>query len=323
MHTYDIRNMIKRENKKKLTRDIAMVIILFVVAIVFIIALNLTKVFNVISPESDKALENAYNNGAKYITFDKSQLEYTGYYKLNKNEEVIYNCYSLCFDTLKYFVFVPVNKSGSNPKDPTSILTDYSFTAKLQSDAELFQMVSTDYNLSTDDLYETYGISPIIFNEVKSDRSQILAIWVLIFIVFIISGGFVILSFIHIADVTKHKAVMDLSEYGNLENVLNEINEEINEGEYFDSDNIKITENWILGFNHGHITIVNFLDIKNIEQLTKTKKVFEIMSNGYHVFIKINKTDGKVLCLPVETDCDALTILKISSRILPMGAKNK
>lgn len=300
MYTYDVRKQIRTENKKRLFGDISIVIILISMITIIMLLCDLKNPFIILTPSTDRVIEENFINGANYVRFDNSDLEFTGYYKMDQRGNVIYNCYAITIDQMKYFVFVPENRSGSDSENPDSDLTGYSFTAKLEEDDELFQMVASDYDLEADEFREQYGVSNIIFNEAKSGYKETLALWVLFISTIILSVVYVVISLLKVNKLTRSKAVRELSKYGELESVLDDINKEVNTKILYESNIIKITTNWLLVFDTGTIILLPFQDMKSIEKKKKLKMVYGHFPIGLYSCLEIVLKDDSLWRIPID-----------------------
>lgn len=310
MYTYDIKNKIIAEQRKKLLGDAVISSVLLAIAILVILSGNLTRPFHVVKPETDEELSKAYSEKVDYISLKSLELEFTGYYKTNRAGRVVYNCYATSFNELKYIVFVPAKKSGIDPKNPDRILKDYSFIAKLQKDEELFDMIHKDYEIELEEIDDYFGLSSIVFNEAKSNRNDMLALWFLFVIIVVIGITYITDSFINVFNFKRIKAVSLLSQYGNIETVLSEINLEMMNDKIFDSIYISVTKNWFISFRDGEIIIVKVSDIKTIQEESSLKKAYGLVPIGKALFIKLQMKGGESYQILTESLLDMKEIIE-------------
>lgn len=311
MYNFDIKEKIIGENKKKIMGKIVIMIVFLAMTTLFTLSGNLLSPFYVIKTNSDEELMKEYDKHKKYVSFESLELEFTGYYKTNKAGNVVYNCYATSFDKIKYFVFVPAKRSSLGQEEPEMTLKDYSFVAKIQKDEDLFQVISEDYNIETNQFSEQLGISNLIFNEAKSDRNDMLALWFLFFLILIIGIVYIINLVIHVGDIEKTKAVEALSRYGDISKVIESINQEMQNSKVFDSNYISITHNWFMSFYEGNIVIINIKNIELVEEQSIIKKAYGLIPIGKALFIKLNTRDGQSYKISIETSMESKEIIEV------------
>lgn len=297
MYVYDIRKQIRIENKTKLIGEMCIMIVLVSITALLILNCNLKNPFIVAKPTSDKMVEEKFKQGIDYVKFDGADLEFTGYYKMNEKNKIIYNCYSIKFDKLKYFVFVPANRSGEDQANPEKNLKNYSFTAKVEIDNDLFDMVARDYGLNKDEFLKAYGVSNIVFDEAKSDRLEMYALCFLFSLIVVVCIIYLVLSLRQVNEITRNKHVRQLSKYGDIDKILDTMNEEIKNGRIFDSGKVKITNHWVIGFFDGNVSIFSKSNVKNLEVKKEIRLAYGVLPAGtalYLIFSLVDQTKHKI-----------------------------
>ncbi|WP_310604419.1 hypothetical protein [Anaerosporobacter sp.] len=311
MNTYDIREQIKRENRNKLIGEIG--VVLFLLAIIFSIIFigKLSNPFHVIEGKEGLNLEKEYDAGASYVKVTDASLEFTGYYKEDKNGKILYNCYATLIGEEQFFVFVPASRSGEDIDSPEELLTNYSFTAHMHTDADLLNIVAEDYKMTTEEWIDTGVISTIVLDEANSDMTRMYIIWVALICVVLLCLAYCIVSYNNLKDIYKRKEVMDLTRYGEVDNILDCINEEVDSSLEFDSINMKITKNYLIAFINGKIYIGKRTSISKVEVVSKVKKVYGIVKLGYEDFLQIYEGDKKVFEIPSFSEVEVVEVLTI------------
>ncbi|BCN32822.1 hypothetical protein bsdtb5_41170 [Anaeromicropila herbilytica] len=292
MYCYDIRKQIRTENRRKLIGEIVIMITLVFITALILLTCNLKNPFVVVEPSNSKQLDKAYKSGVDYVRFKHVNLEFTGYYKTNESNEIIYNCYALTLDDTKYFVFVPAKDSDGNKESPKSEINNYSFTANMQKDWKLIEKVSKDYDSEKTEFLEEYGVSDIILNEAKSDRMEMYLLWALFMLIVIISLVYLVLSLLQVKLITRDKAVKKLVNYGNIQEILDSINKEVLSEKIYESGKTKLLKNWIISFDLGDIHIIPKQIIQSVTLIKEKRKVYGFFSIGEANFMELTLTDG-------------------------------
>lgn len=181
------------EKAHKIGWELVVVVIVVVITIYLNAAGFLLNPFQVAEFDSSVSIKQAYNKGTDYVKLTKVSLEFTGYYKLDADGKVVYNCYATELDGNTYFVFVPPTSSGAKLSEPLQNITDYSCIAKICEDEDLFGLVAADYNLTTKEFKKNYGVSSLVLDEARSNRVEMMVIWGLLFFAFLISVSYILL----------------------------------------------------------------------------------------------------------------------------------
>ena len=116
MNQYEIRKQIQRENGNKLFSEMGLVLFLIVIILTIIFVGKLPNPFRVVTVNDGNEIIEEYNNGLDYVKVKNASLEFTGYYKEDSDGNVRYYCYSTLIGDNKFFVFVPVSRTGDNPE---------------------------------------------------------------------------------------------------------------------------------------------------------------------------------------------------------------
>lgn len=312
MENYDVRKQILTENKNKLLSDFGLIGLFTVILILILFKGSIPNPFLLSTPNTEIELEDDYKSGKRYIRVENAVLEYTGYYKENKKGTVIYNCYITSIEDMDYFVFVPASRSGDNPEDPENILYNYTFTAKISKDKELFDMVASDYDMTVDEFIKSYGVSDKVLNEARSDRKNIFVIWGFIFLFILGEIGYIVVRFLNMSKIEENRYIEELNRYGEINTVLDDINEDVRTNLKYNSTNVKIGEKWFVGFGLGKIFITTIDEIADTEKLTKAKKAYGFVKLGYYeLFLKIRSKDDREFVFTIESDNEAEEIFNI------------
>ncbi|SFR62741.1 hypothetical protein [Anaeromicropila populeti] len=137
--------------------------------------------FEIKTVKSDKQIEKAYYDDISYIKLEQQSLDFSGYYKMDKDGKIVYNCYVAEFDETKFFVFIPNDKSVDESGNAKEELKDYNLIGRLKEDEKLFEMVAEDYQLSAEEVRDKYNISSIIIDEAGAKRQEVGFIWITLF----------------------------------------------------------------------------------------------------------------------------------------------
>lgn len=311
MYEYDIRNQIRAENRNKLFGEACVMAVVLIVLLLFIRGIHTENPFYRSSPKTDGEVEELYKKGNLFVEFDSVDLSFTGYYKEDKKGKKIYNCYKFRIEKLDYFVFVPLVRSGEDLENPNERLEGYSFKGKMKQDRPLFEMVAKDYSLGVDGFMEEYYVSPIIMDEVKDDRGKIILVWIL-FALLLVGYGLYIIWALRRADKPENcRALSNLGGKDEMDRLLDEINKEILEVKVFDTNKIKITQQWFLAFYDGNIIISLRKQIQSVKAVEKVKKAYGISKIGQRYFVEIILENGKTHEIPIEEENDYVEILEI------------
>ncbi|WP_167957712.1 hypothetical protein [Anaerosporobacter faecicola] len=314
MNTYEVRKQIQKENKNKLIGEIGMVLFLLVILCCIVFVGRLSNPFHVLDSKNGKDLVKEYEAGTDYVKVRNATLEFTGYYKEDKNNNILYNCYATVIGEEKFFVFVPAKRSGKDPKDPDKTLSNYSFTARMHKDSELLSVVAKDYELTVEELVETDVISTIVLDEADLDLTRMYIIWIALICVILLCILYCIISYVHLKSIYKRKEILELQKYGPIDEVLDAINEEVANHLVFDSIALKITEQYLLAFRSGKVYIQKCKYITNVLITSKVKKAYGIVKLGYENFLQIYEGEQVVFELPMENEIEAKEILEVMNR---------
>lgn len=193
MHHLDIRNQGQNDKKNRLSIEVA-VILLMITTVIFIMLENhhINNPFKVLKPSINEDLTKRYEEGVRYLKVDSAELVFTGYYREDEKGNIKYNCFKTSFGDMEYFVFVPVKRSGGNPENPSLSLENYSFLGKLEKGNEILDYVAKNYDISVDDFMKEYQVSSIIINEANSDRTQMIVLWCVLFLLICLGMCYII-----------------------------------------------------------------------------------------------------------------------------------
>lgn len=311
MYEYDVRNQIKTENKSKLFGEASIMAIVLAAIICIMYTVRIDNPFGIDSPKMDKEISDMYEKGDRYISLDSVDLSYTGYYKEDKEGNAIYNCYKLTMDELAYFVFVPLERSGENLENPEVLLSDYSLEGKLRKDEALLEIVSKDYNSDMDTFMKEYHVSSIMIDEARNDRGQVMLVWGLFALLLLGYIIYIVWSLSRAGNPKNRREIRKLGEKEELDTILDEINKEVSKQKQFDTNRVKITDNWFLAFYDGNIVITSRNKIYSVRGIEKVKKAYGIAKIGFRSFIEIVLENGFTYEIPIEESKDYEEILEI------------
>ena len=311
MNTYDIRKQIQKENKNKLISEVGMVLFLFVLVFCLIFVGNLSNPFHVLEAQNGIDLMKEYEAGVDYVNVTNASLEFTGYYKEDKNGKIIYNCYATIIGDEKFFVFVPTSRSGADPNNPEELLNNYSFTARMHTDPDLLSMVAKDYDMTTEEWIDTGIISTVVLDEAGSELTRMYVIWGAIICVILLCLVYCITSYNNLKNIYKRKEVMNLAQYGEIDTILDCINNEVEKKLEFDSVNMKITKNYLIAFMSGKMYLGKRELISKVEIISKVKKAYGFVKLGYEEFLQIYEGDKTVFEMPIFNEAEATEVISI------------
>lgn len=311
MDTYDIRRQIQKANKSKLISEVGMVLFLLVIIFCLIFAGNLSNPFHVLDAKNGKDLMKEFKAGVDYVKVTDASLEFTGYYKEDKNGKILYNCYATVIGDEKFFVFVPASRSGEDPSNPDELLTNYSFTARMHTAPDLLSIVANDYEMTTEEWIDTGIISTVVLDEANSDLIRMYIMWGALISVVLLCIAYCIISYNNLKNIYNRKEVINLSQYGEIDRVLDCINDEVKKKLEFDSVNMKITKNYLIAFTNSKIYLGKRALISKVELISKVKKVYGIIKLGYEDFLQIYEGDKEVFEIPILNEVEAAEVLAI------------
>lgn len=311
MNIYDIRNQIKRENKLKLIGDFGMILFLLVILCCIIFACKLNNPFYVLKAKEGTDLEREFKKGTDYVTINNATLEFTGYFKEDKQGKILYNCYATVIGSNRFFVFIPPERSGSNASNPDESITGYSFTARMHKDNNLIKMVAADYNMTVEEWNQTNKISQVVMDEVNTQRVRMFVVWSALICIVIICILYGLITYRNLRDIYIRREVEYLKKYGDIDDVLDDINEEVENDIEFDSIHIKITKNYFLCFLNGKLLIDKKSALSDVKVVSRVKKVYGIVKLGYERYLQVMREGQLVIELPIENAMEEEEILSL------------
>jgi len=311
MKLYDVRIHIKKQNKLRLIGDICVVLFLIAILGCIVYERNIANPFHVRNVTDSSQPDKAYKDGLDYVHVNQAELEFTGYYKEDKKGNIIYNCYATRIGNRKYFVFVPVSRSGENPEEPAVKLTKYTFTARLHKDGKLIKMVAEDNNMTVTDWSERGEFSSIVLDEANLQRTKWYFIWAIIALIILICIIYGLISFYNLKSIYNRSEIVYLKRYGEIDALFDQINDEVEHNIEFDSIHLKITKSYILCFYSGKIFIDRRDAISKVQIASKIKKVYGIVNLGYERFLQFVREDQVVFELPIENMVEEEEIIKL------------
>ena len=158
--------------------ELAGTLILLAVAIILLCSGMVLNPFRVANIRRESDIEKAYNEHISYVRMEGLSLEFTGYYKMNSEGNIAYNCYiTTGFDT-KYFVFIPVEGTEDENGKTIEKISDYNLLGRLRKDEQLMDTVAADYEVTTQKFIEECSVSEIIIDEAGAKRKEVLIIWI-------------------------------------------------------------------------------------------------------------------------------------------------
>ena len=136
-------------------------------------------------------------------------------------------------------------------------------------------------------------------------------IWGAIVCVILLCLVYCIISYYNLKNIYKRIEVRNLASAGEIDNVLDCINKEVEKELEYDSVNMKITKNYLIAFSNGKIYLGKRELISKVELVSKVKKAYGFVKLGYEEFLQIYEGDKTVFEIPILNDVEAVEILAI------------
>lgn len=310
MDQYDIREQIKKESRNKFIGEVGLMLFLFVIVLLVVFVGDIPNPMRMrIQTNGDQLLKD-YHKGIDYVRVSDKSLEYTGYYSKAKDGHIKYYCYAVVLEGKKFFVFVPSNRFKDMPL-PT--INNYSFTARLHKDKKLISKVAQDYNMTSSEWNQLDIISDVVLDEANKEQVRFYIIWIAMGMILLLCCAYGYLSFRNSKNIYKRKEVSYLSVYGDVDSILDTINDEILDKLLFDSNHIKITENYVVILMGGSVFLENRKSITKVQVVKKVKKVYGIVKIGYENVLQFMSPNFILFETPVESDVEIAEIVELMS----------
>ena len=158
---------------------------------------------------------------------------------------------------------------------------------------------------------DTNIISTIVLDEANLDRTRMLVIWGALLCVIALCAIYLVISYLHLKDIYAREEVKYLSRYGDVRQVLDDINKEVNNNLVFDSIPIKITRNYFIAFTNGKILLEKRKQISEVKLVSKVKKAYGLVKLGYENFLQIIEDDVTIFEVPIVSEVEAKEIMNI------------
>lgn len=166
------------EYQRKRVKELIAAVVLLAAALALLLSGMVLNPFYIARPGTDQELRADYEKGIDYIECRNMELEFTGYYKLDGQDKIKYNCYVGKLDQQKYFVFVPYD--ARNEDETLQVLESYSFVGRVREDSDLFRMVAQDYDMTEEEFRDNYGVSDLVLDEAEGKYQEVLIIWLIL-----------------------------------------------------------------------------------------------------------------------------------------------
>lgn len=306
MYKYNIRKQIEKENKKKVFSEFIIFIIVLAIQILVMFYANFPNPFKIVKVNNKSEIEKLYDKGVDFVKFENMTLSFIGYSNLNKDNEIIYNCYSIDLGKKSYLVYISANHSEDK-------IENFSAIARLKENKRLLNQIASDYDIIPEKFLTDYDLSYIILDTVNTRISM----YQIIVIVFELIVAFFICYFLYrykkAKDILYCEGIKKVSKKYNINKLLDKVEREIKNKKVFDCNTIKITKNWLVYIYNNDIDIIQRKEILSVEKKERLNKIYGFINLGYKNYIKIKLKSGEIYELVTEnmTDCeDIFQILK-------------
>ena len=225
-----------------------------IMIIVIFISLNIPfrEIFSPMEISVANSAKTVYDSGIEYIELTLSEVHYTGYDSYRRNKKTGSYYYSLVNNNCTLILIK--NKSDNPPKK----LTDYHISARLVKDSELSEEIIE--NLAKDLNWTVEGLSSITSNITIDETSYHSDIYIYVGLtlvsILIIFISLLIKNIIYIIFPGFHPACIIFTKLGGSIKEINKVNYEINHDIIFNSDNILLTEKYIISATFFNLDII-------------------------------------------------------------------
>ena len=161
--------------------ELAGTFILLIVAVILLCSGVVLNPFRVKIVKEEEDIISAYEEHISYVEMTKQDLDFTGYYRMNSNGDITYNCYVTTNYGTRYFVFLPVERTVDEDGNTLETIADYDLIGRIKKDEQLIKTVAEDYEITLEDFVEECSVSEIVIDEAGAKRKEVLIIWIALF----------------------------------------------------------------------------------------------------------------------------------------------
>lgn len=156
--------------------------ILLMVAVILLCSGAVLNPFRVREIKEEADIVAAYEEHISYVKMTGQNLDFTGYYRMDRNGDITYNCYVTTDYDTKFFVFLPVERTVDENGDTQETITDYDLVGRIKKDEQLIETVAGDYEVTLENFMEECSVSEIVIDEAGAKRKEVLIIWIALFV---------------------------------------------------------------------------------------------------------------------------------------------
>jgi len=157
------------------------IFILLIVAVMLLCSGAVLNPFRIKEIKEEADIIAAYEEDVNYVKMTGQNLDFTGYYRMDHNGDITYNCYVTTDYDTKFFVFLPVGRTVDKDGNTQETITDYDLVGRIKRDEQLIETVAADYEVTLEDFMKECSVSGIVIDEAGAKRKEVLIIWVALF----------------------------------------------------------------------------------------------------------------------------------------------
>jgi len=118
-------------------------------------------------------LAEVYSPVNPYIKINHMDVEYSGFYSVDDNDNICSYYYFGSIGKHYYFVEISSDKINTLDKDLTEGLEDFSFTGIIIEDTEILNIAAEREGLTTEEYLETFDICSVSISQVNNDLERV------------------------------------------------------------------------------------------------------------------------------------------------------
>lgn len=167
--------------RQKRFLELAGTLLLLIVAVILLCSGVVLNPFRIKVVKEEEDIISAYEEHISYVEMTKQDLDFTGYYRMNGDGDITYNCYVTTNYETRYFVFLPVERTLDEDGNTIETITNYDLVGRIKKDEQLIQTVAGDYEVTSENFMEECNVSEIVIDEAGAKRKEVLIIWIALF----------------------------------------------------------------------------------------------------------------------------------------------
>jgi len=118
-------------------------------------------------------LADIYSTVNPYVKISHMDLNYSGFYSVDVNDNICSYYYFGSIGEHYYFVEISADKINALEKDLTEGLEDFSFTGMIIEDTEMLNVAAAREGLTFEEYLRDYGICSVSISQVNNDLERV------------------------------------------------------------------------------------------------------------------------------------------------------